>query len=126
MRQAAAMADRFPIVPQPVYRLMFSEGYTFSFPPKEYGLDAYLALLDDIDPGAHWMIAGLMVDIHPLIAPAVERGGHVRVGLEDAPSLSERGNVWWVKDAVKRIQATGGEVASAQDVRDDLMGHSNG
>ena len=126
MRQAAAMADRFPIVPQPVYRLMFSEGYTFSFPPKEYGLDAYLALLDDIDPGAHWMIAGLMVDIHPLIAPAVERGGHVRVGLEDAPSLSERGNVWWVKDAVKRIQAAGSEVASAQDVRDDLIGHSNG
>ena len=61
-----------------------------------------------------------------MIAPAVERGGHVRVGLEDAPSLSERGTVWWVKDAVKRIQAAGGEVASAQDVRDDLMGHSNG
>lgn len=119
-RQAAAMAERFPIVPTQIYRLMFSEGYTFSFPPKEYGLDAYLALLDDVAPGAPWMIAGLMVDIRPLIEATVTRGGHVRVGLEDAPRLSERGNLWWVEDAVKRIRAAGGELATAADVRRTL------
>lgn len=125
-RLGSAMAERFPILPTPIYRLMFSEGYTFSFPPKEYGLDAYLALLEDVAPGAPWMISGLMVDIRPLIAPAVERGGHVRVGLEDAPRLSERGNLWWVEDAVKSIQAAGGNIASAEDVRTSLKGSANG
>ena len=61
-----------------------------------------MALLEDVAPGAPWMVAGLMVDIHPLIEPAVARGGHVRVGLEDAPRLTERGNLWWVEDAVNR------------------------
>ncbi|MEE2688554.1 MAG: 3-keto-5-aminohexanoate cleavage protein [Pseudomonadota bacterium] len=121
IRQAAAMAERFPILPEPIYRLMFSEGYTFGFPPKQYGLDAYLALLDDVAPGASWMVAGLMVNIHPLIAPAVDRGGHIRVGLEDAPRLSERGNLWWVEDAVKRIEAAGGTLATAEEVRLDLI-----
>ncbi len=125
-RQGAAMAERFPIVPTPIYRLMFSEGYTFSFPPKPYGLDAYLALLDDVTPGAPWMVAGLMVDIRELIAPAVERGGHVRVGLEDAPKLSERGNLWWVEDAAQRIRAAGGELATAAEVRAALKEGDNG
>jgi 3-keto-5-aminohexanoate cleavage enzyme len=34
---------------------------------------------------APWMVAGLGVDIRPLIAPTVSRDGHVCVGLEDAP-----------------------------------------
>ena len=105
---------------------MFSEGYTFSFPPKAYGLDAYLALLEDVAPGAPWMVAGLMVDIHPLIELAVARGGQVRVGLEDAPRLTERGNLWWVEDAVKRIEAAGGKLATADDVRRDLGSNSHG
>ena len=126
IRQAAAMAERFPILPEPIYRLMFSEGYTFGFPPKQYGLDAYLALLDDVAPGASWMVAGLMVNIHPLIAPAVDRGGHIRVGLEDAPQLSERGNLWWVEDAVKRIEAAGGTLATAEEVRLDLIDNVHG
>ena len=126
MRQATAMAERFPILPTSVYRLMFSEGYTFSFPPKAYGLDAYLALLEDVAPGAPWMVAGLMVDIHPLIELAVARGGQVRVGLEDAPRLTERGNLWWVEDAVKRIEAAGGKLATADDVRRDLGSNYHG
>ena len=122
LRQAVAMAERFPIVPQPIYRLMFSEGYTFSFPPKEYGLHAYIALLNEMTPSSPWMVAGLMVDIHPLISHAVEHGGHVRVGLEDAPRLSERGNLWWVEDAVRRIHEAGGEIATPVDVRKALRG----
>ena len=125
-RLGAAMAERFPILPTPIYRLMFSEGYTFSFPPKQYGLDAYLALMDDVAPDAPWMVSGLMVDISPLIEPAVERGGHVRVGLEDAPKLSERGNLWWVEDAVKRIRAVGSEPATVAEIRASLKQNSNG
>ncbi len=119
-RLGSAMSERFPILPTPIYRLMFSEGCAFSFPPKEYGLDAYLLLLEDIAPNVPWMVSGLMVDIQPLIGMTVERGGHVRVGLEDAPALSERDNIWWVEQAVKQIHAAGGDVASVQDVKNAL------
>jgi uncharacterized protein (DUF849 family) len=63
------------------------------------------------------MIAGLAVDVRPLIAETVARGGHVRVGLEDAPLGSTMGNVAWVEDAVRRVRAAGGEPATAAEVR---------
>ena len=44
-----------------------SDGFAFGFPPEEYGLEAYLKLLEEGAPEAHWMIAGLAVDIRPLI-----------------------------------------------------------
>lgn len=47
------------------------------------------------------MVAGLGVDIRPLIAPAVARGGHVRVGPEDAPRGSRLGNRQWVEEAAR-------------------------
>ena len=79
--------------PPPVYRFMFSDGFAFGFPPKAYGLEAYLRLLADEAPGAPWMIAGLAVDIRRLIPAAVAHGGHVRVGLEDAPLGTATTNV---------------------------------
>jgi uncharacterized protein (DUF849 family) len=66
------------------------------------------------------MVAGLGVDIRPLIEPAVERGGHVRVGLEDAPWRTPVTNRQWVEQAVIRIRKAGGEPAPAQDVRGAL------
>jgi 3-keto-5-aminohexanoate cleavage enzyme len=103
--------------PAPVYRFMFSSGYTFSFPPEDYALTAYLKLLDQVAPGAFWMVAGLQVDVLPMIPRAVAEGGHVRVGLEDAPWGSEKSNVQWVREAVQRIENAGGELATAQAVR---------
>ena len=44
--------------PTPVYRFMFSSDYSFGFPPEDFGLTAYLNLLDRIAPGASWMIGG--------------------------------------------------------------------
>ncbi len=84
-RLGAATAAAIPKVPTPVYRFMFAEEFCFGFPPKPAYLDAHLALLAETAPGAPWMVAGLGLDIRPLIAPAVARGGHVRVGLEDRP-----------------------------------------
>jgi 3-keto-5-aminohexanoate cleavage enzyme len=103
--------------PAPVYRFMFSSGYTFSFPPEDYALTAYLKLLDQVAPGAFWMVAGLQVDVLPMIPRAVAEGGHVRVGLEDAPWRSEKSNVQWVREAVQRIENAGGVLAAAQAVR---------
>jgi uncharacterized protein (DUF849 family) len=50
----------------------------------------------------------------------VAKGGHVRVGLEDAPLGTPIGNVGWVDDAVRLVRAAGGEPATAADVRRDL------
>ncbi len=103
--------------PAPVYRFMFSSGYTFSFPPEDYALTAYLKLLDQVAPGAQWMVAGLQVDILPMIPRAVAEGGHVRVGLEDASYGCELSNLQLVERAAQKIADIGGELATAAEVR---------
>ena len=105
---------------------MFSSGYTFGFPPDDYGLTAYLTLMDQVAPGAQWMIGGLSVDVLPMIPRAVMEGGHVRVGLEDAPLGSERTNLQWVEAATKAIDNAGGELATAADVRARAEGARDG
>lgn len=107
--------------PTPIYRFMFSSDYTFGFPPDDFGLTAYLNLLDRVAPGARWMIAGLGVDIQPLIPRAVAEGGHVRVGLEDVSLGSAKSNVELVQEAVALIEACGSPLATAADVRGELQ-----
>ena len=63
------------------------------------------------------MVAGLGVDIRPLIAPAVARGGHIRVGLEDRPWGVAETNRALVEEAVRLVRAAGGEPATAAEVR---------
>ncbi len=101
----------------PIYRLMFSETFAFGFPPKPYALEAHRTLLAEEAPGAPWMIAGLGVDIRPLIGEAVRHGGHVRVGLEDAPFGTTATNVALVEEAVSLIRAAGGEPATVAQMR---------
>jgi 3-keto-5-aminohexanoate cleavage enzyme len=120
MRLGAALHRAYSGAPVPIYRLMFSQQFAFGFPPTEWALDAYLRLLDVEAPGAPWMVAGLGVQIEPLIATAVTRGSHVRVGLEDAPLGSEIGNRELVVRARRRIDAAGGRLATAADVRKRL------
>lgn len=116
-RLGAALAAANPGLPQPVYRFMFSDEFAWGFPVRTAYLDTHLALLAECAPGAPWMVAGLGVDIRPLIAPAVARGGHVRVGLEDAPWRTDMGNRAWVEEAAKAIRAAGGEPAAPREVR---------
>jgi uncharacterized protein (DUF849 family) len=118
-RAGAALA-RAVGVKAAVYRFMFSEAFAFGFPPKPYALSAHIELLAEAAPGAPWMIAGLAADVRPLIGLAVAKGGHVRVGLEDAPLGSPISNVAWVEDAVRLVRAAGGEPATAADVREEL------
>ena len=98
-RIGARLAAEQPDLWAPVYRFMFSDQFAWGFPPWEAFLDAHLQLLDACAPEADWMIAGLGVDIRPLIPAALARGGNVRVGLEDAPLGSEMGNLDWVREA---------------------------
>ncbi|GJD47722.1 3-keto-5-aminohexanoate cleavage enzyme [Methylobacterium crusticola] len=116
-RLGAALAALAPRPPTPVYRFMFSDEFAWGFPPRAPYLDAHLALLAEAAPGAPWMVAGLGVDILPLVPQAVARGGHVRVGLEDAPWGSPRGNRDWVEAAARQAEAAGGRVVGAPEVR---------
>lgn len=117
VRLGARLAAAAPGVPQPIYRLMFSDEFSFGFPPREYALSAYLQLLAEFAPGAPWMLAGLGVDILPLCGAAVARGGHLRVGLEDARLGSAQGNVELVRAGRAAIERVGGSLASAVEVR---------
>jgi uncharacterized protein (DUF849 family) len=117
VRLGAALERAYPQCPQCIYRFMFSDGLSFGFPPKPYALDAFLRLLADEAPHAPWMIAGLDVNIAPLITYAVERGGGVRVGLEDAPFGATQTNVQLVEEAVRLIRSVGKEPATIQEIR---------
>ncbi len=117
LRLGAATAAAMPAVPTPVYRFMFADEFCFGFPPRPLYLDAYLALLAEVAAEAPWMVAGLGVDIRPLIAPAVERGGHIRVGLEDRPWGVPETNRGLVEEAVRLVRQAGGEPATAAEVR---------
>jgi uncharacterized protein (DUF849 family) len=118
-RAGAALARAAGVKP-PVYRFMFSEKFAFGFPLKPYALAAHLALLEEEAAGAPWMIAGVSADIRPLIGETVARGGHVRVGLEDAPLGTPLGNLAWVEEAVRLVRENGAEPASGADVRQAL------
>jgi uncharacterized protein (DUF849 family) len=120
MRLGAALHRAYPGAPTPIYRLMFSQDIAFGFPPQTWALEAYLKLLAQEQAGAPWMVAGLGVDLGPLVTRAVELGGHVRVGLEDAPMGSTAHNVSLVKAARAQMEAAGARLASADQVRERL------
>src|SRR5204863_3064627 len=120
VRLGAALARAHKGLRQPVYRFMFSETFTFGFPPADYALDAYLQLLAREAPAAPWMVAGLGVDVLPLVPAIVSRGGHLRVGLEDAPLGSERGNLDWVRAGCAAIERARGSLATPAEVRQTL------
>ena len=67
-RLGAAKAKQMPGVPVPVYRFMFADEFCFGFPPKAVLSRYASAIARRLRPGASWMVAGLGVDIRPLIA----------------------------------------------------------
>jgi uncharacterized protein (DUF849 family) len=66
------------------------------------------------------MVAGLGVKIDSLIEQTVALGGHIRVGLEDAPLGHTVENVDQVSSARARIERSGGSLASASEIRKAL------
>jgi 3-keto-5-aminohexanoate cleavage enzyme len=119
LRAGAALA-RAAGTKAPIYRLMFCNLLAVGFPPKPYALAAYLSLLEEEAPGAPWMIAGVSADIRPLIAETVRRGGHIRVGLEDAPLGTKSSNLELVEEAVRMVRDHGGEPATPAEMRRTL------
>jgi uncharacterized protein (DUF849 family) len=118
--RAGAVLARVAGAKTPIYRLMFCEGLAAGFPPKPYALAAYHGLLQDEAPGAPWMIAAVNADLRPLFAETIVRGGHIRVGLEDAPLGTTATNLAMVEEAVRLVRENGAEVATPAEMRQAL------
>jgi uncharacterized protein (DUF849 family) len=99
---------------------MFTSQFTFGFPPEPWAMHAYLELLALECPTAPWMVAGLGVEIDALIESAVENGGHVRVGLEDAPFGHTISNPDQVRAARRKIESMGRSLATPSAIRQRL------
>jgi uncharacterized protein (DUF849 family) len=85
----------------------------WGLPPTPASLDAYLGMLGDHDiPWAVAVLGGSVLDA-PVARLALERGGHLRVGLED----HERGpaNAEQVANAAKLCAEVGRPVATTDD-----------
>ena len=97
-------------------------GINFGLPPTTAALDVYLDMVADSD--LPWMVSlfGDSVLDSPIARHALERGGHLRVGIEDAAGRSERGNVEMVQAAVALAHELGRPVAPGRAV---LTGRSN-
>lgn len=87
----------------------------WGLPPTPASLDAYLAMLDGT--GLSWSVAVLGGDLIslPLAEYAIERGGHLRVGLEDYGGPGTPSNVELVERAVELCGRKGHTVSSANE-----------
>lgn len=103
-------------------KLYFSGGgrddgraWAFGMPPLPACLDAYLAMLDGSDmPWAVAVLGGDVVD-SGLARIALERGGHLRVGLEDHVGDDQPTNAELVERAVALCAEVGRPVATPDE-----------
>ena len=90
-------------------------GVGFGLPPTRTALDAYLEMLEGSD--LPWAVAVLGGDVIAcgLARLALERGGHLRVGLEDYAGDRQPTNEALVREAVGLAGAVGRPVASCRE-----------
>jgi 3-keto-5-aminohexanoate cleavage enzyme len=85
---------------------------TFGLPPTEKALDAYLELLEG--SSLPWAVAAIGDDVVEtgLAQLAIERGGHVRVGLEDFGGERQPGNLELIAEVVALTRKAGRAIAT--------------
>ena len=97
--------------PGSMIKLYFGAGKTlFGLPPTRAALEAYLDMLEGT--GLPWLVSAQGGDVVAcgLARLALERGGHLQVGLEPSADRT-RGNVDLVRDAVALAAEVGRPVA---------------
>lgn len=96
-------------------------GAGFGLPPTPTALDAYLELLDGTD--LPWAVAVIGGDVAAsgLARLAIERGGHVRVGLEDHAGPHQPDNATLVAAIVAIAGEVGRPIASRREAA-ELLG----
>jgi 3-keto-5-aminohexanoate cleavage enzyme len=87
----------------------------FGLPPTRPSLEAYLAMLEGT--GLPWSVAVLGGDVlaSGMAEMAIERGGHVRVGLEDYAGPEKPSNEDLVTAVVELVHRLGRRVASPSE-----------
>jgi 3-keto-5-aminohexanoate cleavage enzyme len=90
-------------------------GAPFGLPPTPASLDAYLAMLKGC--GLPWSVAVIGGDVvgSGLASVALERGGHLHVGLEDYAGSRQPRNAELVAEAVALAAEVGRPVASCDE-----------
>jgi 3-keto-5-aminohexanoate cleavage enzyme len=114
-------AGRLP--PGAMVKLYFGSGGLLSFglPPTVPSLDAYLAMLEGTD--LPWLVSahgGGDVVACGLARAAMERGGHVQVGLEPFGGPRTPTNVELIEEAVEVARQLGRPIATADQTAEIL------
>lgn len=112
LRVALAFHEAGVLPPGTMVKLYFGERILFGLPPTEPSLDAYVAMLEGT--GLAWSVAVLGGDVVAcgLARAALDRGGHVRVGLEDFAGDGTPTNVELVAGLVAEVDRAGRSVAT--------------
>ncbi|MEE2059144.1 3-keto-5-aminohexanoate cleavage protein [Rhodococcus artemisiae] len=93
----------------------------FGLPPSKASLDAYLGMLEG--SGLPWnvgVMGGVLLET-PLARYALECGGHLRIGTEDAAGLSDADDREMVVAAVSLVESVGRPLARSERARDALL-----
>jgi 3-keto-5-aminohexanoate cleavage enzyme len=95
-------------------QLYFGDRLPFGLPPTIAALNAYGQMLDDT--GLPWMVGVMGGDVlrDGFADAAIERGGHLRVGLEDFGGRRTPCNEDLVSEAVQLVALRGLEVATCE------------
>jgi 3-keto-5-aminohexanoate cleavage enzyme len=112
LRLALAYHERGELPRGAIIKLYFGTGrMLFGLPPTETSLEAYLDMLEG--SGLPWLVAVLGGDIMDGMAGmAMERGGHVRVGLEDYGGTRKPRNEELVREVAALAGVSGRPVAT--------------
>ncbi len=103
--------------PGAIIKLYFGGSLEFGLPPTERALDAYVEMLEP--SGLPWSVAVLGGDVVGcgLARLALERGGHVRVGLEDHAGGRRPSNLELLDEATSLLSALGRRPATSAEAR---------
>jgi uncharacterized protein (DUF849 family) len=93
-------------------------GIGFGLPPTEAGLNAYLSMMDGAD--IPWLVSAIGGDVVAtgLARLAIERGGHIQLGLEPYGGPRTPANEELVREVVALAKQAGRPVASTPEARE--------
>ncbi len=97
-------------------------GVTFGLPPTRLALDAYLEMMTIEGCSLPWFSAVPGGDLlaTPVARATLERGGHLRVGLEDHYGDRQPSNAQLVREAVALCAVVGRPIATPRQAREIL------
>jgi uncharacterized protein (DUF849 family) len=117
LRTTLALHRAGKVPPGSMVKLYFGGALAFGLPPTPTALNAYLEMLEP--SGLPWSVAVLGGDVvaSGLAEPAIRRGGHLRVGLEDYAGPDTPTNRRLLDVAVALVESLRRSPASTAEAR---------